>query len=237
MSNLYPDFPGHRAAKWAIKDIRDDNWLVKTLYRQPDYSGSSTGRSLTPWLCCKVMKEYAMFNNKRLGGRNTGGLYFYSMFCLSLSHSCQRGRLEEPGGSQCVQQPDRRAAHSDQQPAEAQTPQPWVGHRMSFFYFLSCVCVRLWLFSYATPSSSFQAHKAYVVRQVRERAKLFIWTLVYLRVALFPSGHGCISVLNWSAVVRAGILLFSHLRLWHKSLHPCNLPVTLYPSLHIHIVE
>lgn len=83
-----------------------------------------------------------MFNNKRLGGRNTGGLYFYSMFCLSLSHSCQRGRLEEPGGSQCVQQPDRRAAHSDQQPAEAQTPQPWVGHRMSFFlFFFSVLCV------------------------------------------------------------------------------------------------
>lgn len=143
MSNLCPDCPGHRAAKWAIKDIQDDNCLVKTLYHQPDYSGSSAGRSLTPWLFFKVMKEYAMFNK---AGRKKywWSVFLFHVLSLSLSHSCQRGWLEEPGSSQCVQQPDRRAAHSDQQPAEAQTPQPWVGHRVYFLkifvFCVLCVC-------------------------------------------------------------------------------------------------
>lgn len=143
MSNLCPDCPGHRAAKWAIKDIQDDNCLVKTLYHQPDYSGSSAGRSLTPWLFFKVMKEYAMFNK---AGRKKywWSVFLFHVLSLSLSHSCQRGWLEEPGSSQCVQQPDRRAAHSDQQPAEAQTPQPWVGHRVYlkkiFVFSVLCVC-------------------------------------------------------------------------------------------------
>lgn len=55
-----------------------------------------------------------------------GGKCHFSSSCAS-----QHLGTEESGGSEPVQQPDRRAADPDQQSSEAETPQPRVCNRLS----------------------------------------------------------------------------------------------------------